>query len=246
MVILLSPLDCRNFFSYIYFMKRLTQSLILAILVVVVYTACISQKSTVPGVTSIRSLAGNDIAQADMDIPEIAGQPQLNSLISKKINGWYDDFITEAQLNSQMAEEYGQPFTFETQWKVPLNNEECTSVLLTAYQFTGGANGLEQIASFTWNKITQNLIPLESFLPLVLEKPTLEALAAVCRDELTSALSAENDTILQQVILEGTEPVAENYQIFTFSEEGLTICFQKYQVAPGSAVTQAILIPYLK
>lgn len=246
MVISLSPLDCRNFFFYIYFMKRLTQSLILAILVVVVYTACISQKSTVPGVTSIRSLAGNDIAQADMDIPEIAGQPQLNSLISKKINGWYDDFITEAQLNSQMAEEYGQPFTFETQWKVPLNNEECTSVLLTAYQFTGGANGLEQIASFTWNKITQNLIPLESFLPLVLEKPTLEALAAVCRDELTSALSAENDTILQQVILEGTEPVAENYQIFTISEEGLTIYFQKYQVAPGSAGTQAILIPYLK
>ena len=113
MVISLSPLACRNFFSYIYFMKRLTQALILAILVVVVCTACISQKSTVPGVTSIRSLAGNDIAQADMDIPEIAGQPQLNSLISKKINGWYDDFITEAQLNSQMVEEYGQPFTFE-------------------------------------------------------------------------------------------------------------------------------------
>ncbi|MBO7163784.1 MAG: DUF3298 and DUF4163 domain-containing protein [Spirochaetaceae bacterium] len=227
-------------------MKRLTQSLILSILVVVVCTACISQKSSVPGVTSIRSLAGNDIAQADMDIPEIAGQPQLNSLISKKINGWYDDFITEAQLNSQMVEEYGQPFTFETQWKVPLNNEECTSVLLTAYQFTGGANGLEQIASFTWNKITQNLIPLESFLPLVLKKPTLEALAAVCREELTSALSAENDTILQQMILEGTEPVAGNYQIFTISEEGLTIYFQKYQVAPGSAGTQAVLIPYLK
>ena len=112
MVIIPWALAYYKFFSYIYFMKRFNQSLVLAILVAVTFTACVSQKSTVPGVTSIRSLPGNDIAQADMDIPEIAGQPQLNSLISKKINGWYDDFISEAQLNSQMVEEYGQPFTF--------------------------------------------------------------------------------------------------------------------------------------
>ena len=227
-------------------MKRFNQSLVLAILVAVAFTACVSQKSTVPGVTSIRSLPGNDIAQADMDIPEIAGQPQLNSLISKKINGWYDDFISDAQLNSQMVEEYGQPFTFESQWKVPLNNEECTSVLLTAYQFTGGANGIDYMASFTWNKITQKIMPLESFLPLVLTEPSLASLAQICRKELTAALSAENDSNLQQMILAGTEPVAENYQIFTISDAGLTIYFQKYQVAPGSAGTQAVLIPYLK
>ena len=227
-------------------MKRFNQFIIVPLLVAVTFTACVSQKSSVPGVTSIRSLAGNDIAQADLDIPEVDGQPKLNSMISKQINSWYDNFISEAELNRQMAEEYGQPFTFETQWKVPMNNEECTSLLLSSYQFTGGANGVEQMASFTWNKITQKIMPLESFLPLVLTEPSLESLAAVCRAELTTALSAAHDSNLQEMIQAGTEPVAENYQIFTISEEGLTIYFQKYQVAPGSAGTQAVLIPYRK
>ena len=227
-------------------MKRFNQFIIISLLVAVTFTACVSQKSTVPGVTSIRSLPGNDIYQADMDIPEIAGEPELNTLINNQINSWYDEFISDAELNSQIAKEYGQPFTFENQWKVPLNNEDCTSVLLTAYQFTGGANGIDYMASFTWNKITQKIMPLESFLPLVMTDPSLESLAQICRKELAAALSAENDSNLQQMILAGTEPVAENYQIFTISDAGLTIYFQKYQVAPGSAGTQAVLIPYLK
>lgn len=227
-------------------MKRFNLFIIISLLVVVSFTACVSQNSTVPGVTSIRSLPGNDIYQADMDIPEIAGEPELNTLINNQINSWYDEFISDAELNSQIAKEYGQPFTFENQWKVPLNNEDCTSVLLTAYQFTGGANGIDYMASFTWNKITQKIMPLESFLPLVMTEPSLESLAQICRKELTAALSAENDSNLQQMILAGTEPVAENYQIFTISDAGLTIYFQKYQVAPGSAGTQAVLIPYLK
>ena len=219
---------------------------IIPLLVAVSFTACVSQNSTVPGVTSIRSLPGNDIYQADMDIPEIAGEPELNTLINNQINSWYDEFISDAELNSQIAKEYGQPFTFENQWKVPLNTQDCASVLLTAYQFTGGANGIDYMASFTWNKITQKIMPLESFLPLVMTEPSLESLAQICRQELTAALSAENDSNLQQMILAGTEPVAENYQIFTISDAGLTIYFQKYQVAPGSAGTQAVLIPYLK
>ena len=227
-------------------MKRFNLFIIISLLVVVSFTACVSQNSTVLGVTSIRSLPGNDIYQADMDIPEIAGEPELNALINNQINSWYDEFISDAELNSQIAKEYGQPFTFENQWKVPLNNEDCTSVLLTAYQFTGGANGIDYMASFTWNKITQKIMPLESFLPLVMTEPSLESLAQICRKELTAALSAENDSNLQQMILAGTEPVAENYQIFTISDAGLTIYFQKYQVAPGSAGTQAVLIPYLK
>ena len=216
------------------------------IIVAVAFTACVSQKSSVPGVTAIRSLPGNDIYQADLDIPQIDGTPLLNTMISDQINGWYDSFISEAELNRQMAEEYGQPFTFENQWKVALNNAECVSVLLTAYQFTGGANGVDKMASFTWNKQASQLMTLEQLLPLVLAEPTLSSLAQICREELTDALAAGNDPDLREMILTGTEPVPANYKIFTISDKGLTIYFEKYQVAPGSSGSQAVLIPYLK
>lgn len=227
-------------------MKRFHVSITVSLLVAVAFTACVSQKSSVPGVTSIRSMPGNDIYQADMDVPEIDGEPTLNAMISDKINGWYDEFIDEAELNRQMAEEFGQPFTFENQWKVTLNTDDCVSVLLTAYQLTGGANGEERMASFTWNKLTDSLMTLEQLLPLVLEQPDLASLAAVCREELTVGLAAQGNSDLQTMIHEGTEPIPENYTVFTISDKGLSVYFQKYQVAPGSSGSQAVLIPYLK
>ena len=181
-----------------------------------------------------------------MDIPEFEGEEELNTLISDKINSWYNDFITEAEINRSIAEDFGQPFTFENQWRVTMNTSDCASVLLTAYQFTGGANGEEKMASFTWNKFTNSLVTLEQLLPLVLEQPDLVSLSEICREELTLALSAGNDSDLQEMIHEGTEPIPENYDLFTISDKGLTIYFEKYQVAPGSAGSQAVLIPYLK
>ena len=188
----------------------------------------------------------SDFYQADLDIPEFADAPQLNTIISNKVNGWFDDFVNDAELNRQMTVDFGQPFTFENQWRVTMNTSDCASVLLTAYQFTGGANGEEKMASFTWNKLTNSLVTLEQLLPLVLEQPDLVSLSEICREELTLALSAGNDSDLQEMIHEGTEPIPENYDLFTISDKGLTIYFEKYQVAPGSQGSQAVLIPYLK
>ena len=215
-------------------------------MVAVAFTACVSQKSSVPGVTAIRSMPGNDIYQADLDIPEIDGEPVLNTVISNKVNGWFDDFVNDAELNRQMTVDFGQPFTFENQWRVTMNTSDCASVLLTAYQFTGGANGEEKMASFTWNKLTNSLVTLEQLLPLVLEQPDLASLAALCREELRVSLVAQDKPDLLEMIQTGTEPIPENYDLFTISDKGLTIYFEKYQVAPGSAGSQAVLIPYLK
>lgn len=220
-------------------------SLFAILVLVTLFASCVSQKSTIPGVSSIRAMPGNEIYQADMDIPEFEGEEELNTLISDKINGWYNDFITEAEINRSIAEDFGSPFTFENQWQVTMNTDDCASILLTAYQFTGGANGVDSMASFTWNKLTNKPMKVEDFLPLVLPEPTLESLAQVCRQELSASLGADNNPSLLDMIDSGTEPVAENYDIFTISDLGLTIYFEKYQVAPGSAGTQAVLIPYL-
>lgn len=208
--------------------------------------SCVSQKSSTPGVSSVRAMPSTDVYQADIDIPEIANEPELNTLLDNQVNSWFESFVSDAELNSQVAESMGQPFTFENQWKLTLNTNDCVSILLTSYQFTGGANGEDKLASITWNKLTDKVMQLEAFLPLVLPEPSLESLAQMCRKELTVALVAENNPELLDMIDSGTEPVPENYDIFTISDQGLTIYFEKYQVAPGSAGTQAVLLPYLQ
>lgn len=226
-------------------MKRFNL-LILSIVSGLFLMSCVSQKSSIPGVSSVRAMPSTDIYQADIDIPEIADEPELNKLISDQINNWFDDFINNTELNRQVAENFGQPFTFENQWHVTLNSKDCTSVLLTAYQFTGGANGEDKLASITWSKLANKTMSIEEFLPLVLEKPSLESLAQACRQQLTISLVAENNPSLMDMIDSGTEPVPENYDIFTISDLGLTVYFEKYQVAPGSEGTQAVLLPYRK
>lgn len=42
----------------------------------------------------------------------------------------------------------------------------------------------------------------------------------------------------------GTEPTAENYRNWNITPEGLMITFDTYQVAPGAAGPQVIVIPY--
>jgi len=41
----------------------------------------------------------------------------------------------------------------------------------------------------------------------------------------------------------GTAPVPENFKNFNFNSYGLTIYFQRYQVAPGAAGSLTVMIP---
>lgn len=214
--------------------------------IVVLFTSCVSQKDSIPGVLSVRTTLSNRVYKAIMDVPEFEGEDHLNTLISDKINDWLDDFIIEADLYQSTAEIAGLPFTFKNQWSVTINSDDYASILLTAYQFTGGANGVDKMASFTWDKLNKKEMTIEDFLPLVLPEPSLESLAQACRKELNIALQAETNPSIIDMIYNGTEPVPENYDIFTISDQGLTIYFEKYQVAPGSEGTQAVLLPYLK
>jgi hypothetical protein len=45
-------------------------------------------------------------------------------------------------------------------------------------------------------------------------------------------------------IRRGTGPVAENYDIWNLTPEGLRITFDVYQAAPNAAGRQAIAVPY--
>ncbi len=67
-------------------------------------------------------------------------------------------------------------------------------------------------------------------------------------DEFTPATQSQgayNDTDvnLAQMIYSGTEPIIENFDVFTFTPESITIYFDEYQVAPYVYGRQEIVIP---
>lgn len=48
------------------------------------------------------------------------------------------------------------------------------------------------------------------------------------------------------MIEDGTKPINNNFKNFAFSEDGLIIFFEQYQVAPYSFGNFEVIIPYSK
>jgi len=66
----------------------------------------------------------------------------------------------------------------------------------------------------------------------------LDKLSKMAQDQVLAQLQSsgmEMNDLLAQMVQEGTKPVLENYRNFTFGSDKLTLYFEQYQAAPGSA-----------
>jgi hypothetical protein len=128
------------------------------------------------------------------------------------------------------------PFYFETGWRSAQSNENYISCIINYYSFSGGAHGDSVIKTFNFDVLEQEEISFSDFVGNSQEN--LNKIADLVKAELESQILAdaegEQDEILQSMIDEGASPVFKNYENFVFDENNLTVCFQKYQVAPGS------------
>lgn len=212
-----------------------------------VLAGCVSAKTQIE-VSEIYTTPETDFYTADIKIPVFLGEDSLNNLISTQMDVWFLNFQDEItwQLDSPLFQNQDFKCAFYGNWQLEQNSPEYISVLLSAYSFTGGANGLDQLASFTWNKKSDRLVTLQDLVPMVANPPSLEVLSNLCQKQLNQILDAENDSDLQEMIALGTEPLQENFQVFTLSEKGATIYFTKYQVAPGSFGIQKVFLPFVK
>jgi hypothetical protein len=73
------------------------------------------------------------------------------------------------------------------------------------------------------------------FLP---DSPYLEAISRYCTAEL------EKQPFFDGFFMDGAQPTLQNYRSWNIGPEGLIITFGTYQVAPGAAGPQTVLVPY--
>ena len=81
----------------------------------------------------------------------------------------------------------------------------------------------------------QELALSDLFLP---ESNYLDVIAEYCMNELLKQPFADSSS------LEGAQPTPENYRNWNIEPGGVMITFDAYQVAPGAAGAQTIVVPY--
>ncbi|MBN2198202.1 DUF3298 and DUF4163 domain-containing protein [Candidatus Wolfebacteria bacterium] len=139
-------------------------------------------------------------------------------------------------LPEDMFSEYPEtPFDFIAEWEPAQINEKYISFVVRLYYFTGGAHGFNEIKSFNYDIQNQKEITITEFLNNSDE--ALNNLSELAELDLSMQFQGNGvkvDGILAQMMGEGTKPIPNNYENFTFNYNSLVIHFQQYQVAPGA------------
>jgi len=180
--------------------------------------------------------------------------PDFNQEIAALISGKIDSFKKEsldnwkARLDTMPADKPlpkgpEQPFEFIASWQAAQLNNECVSLLIKIYYFTGGAHGNEEIYAFNYDIVKKKKIGIEDFF--VSPQEALNKISRISAQDITSQLQSRQwkiDDNLKEMLNQGTAPVFDNFKNFNFDSHNLILCFQKYQVAPGAVGSLTVTI----
>lgn len=213
-----------------------------AVAALIILNSCISFE---PDKLTI-SIAGNSV-EADgnytvhIEYPVFHGYPELSDAIAETVSRWEQQFLESFQALRDAGSD--APATLTITWSPAQMNLSYISLILECYSYTGGANGLQFMETFTWDAKNNQQLTLESVLQMN-AADLFPYLADMSREQLKQVLiHSASDKSMESMIHEGTEPVPENFQLFTVSPRYITLYFNKYQVAAGYYGMQTVQIP---
>ena len=168
--------------------------------------------------------------------------PVLNNAIDSLASSYISDFKKEIQ-------EYGilthQVYSLQITYDV-YSYQNFVSYVFWIFMDIAGAHPNTFIRTITFDKKRQEIVTIDS---LVDKYPNiLNEFSKISLEELKkSEKFNENgyDDILG-MLESGTRPVLENFKSFAFSEDGLILFFENYQVAPYFYGSFQVKIPYSK
>jgi len=176
---------------------------------------------------------------------------EITTLISVKIDSFKKESMDswKARLDTMPAdkpvpENPEEPFEFIASWEAAQLNNECLSLLIKIYYFSGGAHGNEEICAFNYDMLQKKKIGIEDFFDSPQE--ALKKISKISAQDITSQLQSRGwkiDDNLKEMLNQGTAPVFENFRNFNFDSHNLIIYFQRYQVAPGAVGSLTVTIP---
>lgn len=165
------------------------------------------------------------------------GYNNLNIQIENLIKKYLSDFINSDRppLENQI---YSLDITYDT-----YKFESKVSYVFTIFLSTGGAHPNTIIETISYDTKINQIITIDTLLEQ--NSNILNVLSETSRNILASNKDLMQ-TNIKDMFLDGTKPTTTNYQNFAFTNDGLLIFFNRYQIAPYSYGSFQVLIPYSK
>ena len=145
-----------------------------------------------------------------------------------------------------------EKFSFTSSYKVVQANNDFISVLVSISGYSGGAHGYQNLHTFNYDvkagkEITlQQLFPNDSNYLKTISEFSRKDLQVQLKKKLEIKTKADEQNFKEVIIpmlIDGTTAVLENFTIFTFTPDAVTIYFVEYQIGPYSVGESTVVIP---
>jgi hypothetical protein len=167
------------------------------------------------------------------DDPRVAAFNQrLNDLVQKEIAAFRHEFtntpVTEAATHSFLEVSYTLVSQYDDIWSFKF---------VFFFYNNGAAHPGDYTITINYDlEAGRELSLADLFLP---DSNYLEPVSRYCIAEL-----GKRDIGFAGAFEDGARPIPENYRSWNITPDGLMITFDTYQVAPGAAGPQVVLVPY--
>ena len=115
------------------------------------------------------------------------------------------------------------------------------SYIFFSESFTGGAHPIHLIKSFIYNIDTNSFITINTLIKN--NSNILKELSNYTYKTLSNKKIFQNQ-VVNNMLKEGTLPTTDNFKNILFTDKGLIIYFERYQIAPYYYGDYNITIPY--
>lgn len=172
----------------------------------------------------------------ELKYPQVkhAGTPKLTRMINKDFQAYIEKAAAARKENIEAGKKYKYDPDFQTDFEVKYNTDRKLSILMSSYIFTGGAHGSTAVESFNFDLKEKKRVYLTDILqtPSQLKKVQHYVFTyAKARPEIFYPDLKKEDIRLN-----------ENTAFF-FTDEGIALVFQQYDIAPYVSGNQVIKIP---
>lgn len=115
------------------------------------------------------------------------------------------------------------------------------SYIFFSESFTGGAHPIHLIKSFIYNIDTNSFITINTLIKN--NSNILKELSNYTYKTLSNKKIFQNQ-VVNNMLKEGTLPTTDNFKNILFTDKGLIIYFERYQIAPYYYGDYNIIVPY--
>ena len=108
--------------------------------------------------------------------------------------------------------------------------------------YLGGAHPDHVIVTVNYNISLNKIIDIDNLIDS--DSNFLDSISKLSREKLLNDKKFSSNDYIEDFFLDGTNPVRDNHKNFVFTDMGLKVLFDYYQIAPYYYGDSEIIIPY--